>query len=1213
MMRKGLAMLALISSSLLSASAVSAAMTVTLPGGSNNSPKEIVTIEPGGGPARFQFIVDGVAENTVTVNLACARGDSGCVNVTGRQADSNDDFQPEFNLLNISKRSLITVELVADLPTYGDYSGALLLTAGPNESADINLTFKRSPPAWREPDDADKPTVKTLKIDVSGHASVGIAGNDLDSVDPSKITLTLSEFVNDADGSRKAVNFVTQGGPGKDRSQKLTGVNLGAGSDELELDASALEADKTYRGRIQFTTEGSAAPQPPPLTLKLQRVPRNPPVWREPDDEGKPAVKTLKIGESGRASIGIVGNDFDSVDTSKITLTLSEFVSETDGSRATVNFIRKGGAGKDRSVTLTGVDLGVGSDELELDASALEVDKIYRGSIRFTTEGTAAAPQPTPLTLKLERVTPAGTAVLVADSPLGSSSSGCWWPRPLGLCGPVIIDVPLREQSGLRPLRGVKLTWRKTEGAGAPQQPAADSLTMELIVDGHAVPLWLRSGKNPESHQKPNEILDQGAAAGRDRIRKPAVIPAHSTAFLHIKAEELDVGQYRLPLRLWAENTDRSKDAEISLDFTVERPPWIPYLVLLAAIFLSYFMNRLRSNRIEADAVMHRIGQLLRGPALDLSRCGLLPVVQTYADVRMAEVAMRQERSGWKILLMSAAVTAKVKERLDLIEKRIPQVDRLGRLWGDWNQPQMDQMVSHRARRELRGTAIKMAEQLRLDQEFDAGVGEALGELEMWSDPKKQFEKYWACLETAIQRLWDQCNADEYSKDGGLKELGVELKKLERTALDRLPVAMQVLDELKSQHQGYPELPLYVDEAVNLWQNDGQQKLEDLKSSLDSLDQAVDQIEYSDTRKIFAAASELVTRCKEPLWTSLERLSGLADVQTTATDLRERVVGGIKSVLGALHQIAYIAESAKKRRLSQRETVGYLLNALNLTRSQPPESLDDAVKIDRGYYAPLKVIHTQKTIGAEEGNLEALFWNISEKLNLDRDPAELPNWKDADLTSLFDLVDGQAWKLLKGVNFEKPRSGDVFPAYQLVDFSVNPESEEEKNKAYLTQTYAFKHDFLYQWKINYNPDSGTKGGFTNWVRHLLNGTGSKAPTEQPFELTTREPVVRMFVPRENAEFTATVAVYRNDSLAGGDDKRDASVTFHATESEHRKRNRQLRTEEGVSLIVVFIVAIGAGIATEQFTAAMYGSITALFTLFATGMALQQVQNWTTEK
>ena len=80
----------------------------------------------------------------------------------------------------------------------------------------------------------------------------------------------------------------------------------------------------------------------------------------------------------------------------------------------------------------------------------------------------------------------------------------------------------------------------------------------------------------------------------------------------------------------------------------------------------------------------------------------MLPIVQAAAIVARAQEAIKRETSWCFGFLLVASVLAEVEESLDRLGKHVPYLERLSRLWEEWEESTADAMVVNRARKLLR-------------------------------------------------------------------------------------------------------------------------------------------------------------------------------------------------------------------------------------------------------------------------------------------------------------------------------------------------------------------------------------------------------------------------------------------------------------------------------------------------------------------------------
>ena len=261
---------------------------------------------------------------------------------------------------------------------------------------------------------------------------------------------------------------------------------------------------------------------------------------------------------------------------------------------------------------------------------------------------------------------------------------------------------------------------------------------------------------------------------------------------------------------------------------------------------------------------------------------------------------------------------------------------------------------------------------------------------------------------------------------------------------------------------------------------------------------------------------------------------------------------------GVVNELTGKLEAALTRqRSSDRETLRSLVAALR--PDEAPKSLTEALERER-CYCKVKLIVQAK--GDVRGAL----------LDAER--------RGESLRNMFEMMDDASWGLVcKGISLTSvPKSPGAF---ELVEFVVTA-SDEDAEKSFL-----FKHGLTYRWRI--------------WFEKP-----ERKDTEPDLDVTTNAPRVTQFIPIPSSNpVVSVVARYRRGaepvSAALKDSLRVSTARIFGVVAAFER-------VELAALGLAIFAALGTGMQSQQYQAAINGSLSAYWVLIAWGFAADQIKN-----
>jgi hypothetical protein len=870
----------------------------------------------------------------------------------------------------------------------------------------------------------------------------------------------------------------------------------------LALDASAIKPDGPYKGEILFTDKTGIVET---LVLTLTR---ELPEFRVP----KPlhdGTYSVNVSENGKALLSVSLGEFGDITPSEkqtIKLVLSEFLDD-DGETAAVTIVEVkrqlpgqtqrtdegvstcGDMEQTAGVTCRQISLPSKRIDVILDASALKSGKSYEGSLRLLT---SASPTSIDLALTLVCKAVAQKASLLAEIQPEVVSPDCWW----GSCVPHPSYIRLHESSAERVVRGLSVSWEKLQNAVTPLAFDPDSISVILMQDSDAdkpVILW------PPSSADTVELGEASIAPG-------------GYARLKVVWPKLPPGDHGVVLRLNAETIDYAGAPKLSLHVSILRPWLYAALVLLAAILFSYFSTKGVQNYRQAQAMNRRIARLSDLPWLRRNRSHISPIVQATAVLSRAGTAIESEL-GWVFGFRSAAVLTEVGSSLDQLEKMMPYLERLSRQWDYWEQREAGP-VRRRALYQLQWLADRLGE-LQLGEEVDEEIITRLKAIEEWRDPQKLLSKFWSDMEPAMQGLKQNMILEQFDQGADqLSHLMNAVTALKEPAagvtdLGNCLEALKRLGEKVDNHDGAAE---QLQQLFDIWRDMDQRLPQDLNSAVERVSNHQKTYEQGGVYPLEAELSSVKRLLEqETFWTQLwdgihqplKQITLHDQMQMHELTGLSELLEEIKSNHATLTTNVDIAlQQTATLKNSHREIVRSLL--LGMDPDNPPSKLSEAVFRERNYYSPLKLIADQYDM-VHRADLIKLYQQGTE------------------LQELYDQADDWVWRDLNAckASFRLPKTIEKQEAYRLIHFEVAPGKGADLKS--VANTFAFKHRFVYCWKIEFTKPLK----FWQRQKNGRNSSGQRVVLNP----ITQHPRVTQFIPHRDVEVTVSVTIYRDEKTA----------------------------------------------------------------------------------
>lgn len=663
-----------------------------------------------------------------------------------------------------------------------------------------------------------------------------------------------------------------------------------------------------------------------------------------------------------------------------------------------------------------------------------------------------------------------------------------------------------------------------------------------------------------------------------------------------------------MPLALWAANTADGADGKtaITLDFDKRVPWWLPYVVLLFAVVALFAVNKVLRNRSEATSTRSRIKRFDKRIAAIQKHCQLLPVNMLDAELERANLSMRPEYHGLN-LWFSRSVNKKVKGQLDMLDKCVPMIEKLGYLWKQWSQSRSQMMVEYRARGRLREIGSHMAQEMAYvtsqTDPFSSSVTKGLEAMEDWTDRGELKKKY---TDMVAEKC---CSLLRYPTTPSDTGTGLE------STTDHSAAPLKLLNATPVQMESAPD-DGWTAVVKSLWRDSGPGELGALQTALSEWGAACRQDGGQiHVGRIFAANRMVEGELKKPLWSSFQYLelpesdSKNSGNQKDTTVLRDWA-GNLKS---ALANLPAVIKKIDETILSDYGLQLYLRDILREICKTPPDNLSKALAWEQGVYVPLKLMKEGRENRLSEDAMGRLRNKIREKFSSFRDPPHPPAWDDSDLEELFAIVDAAAWTELGErdpknskeqrnklrIVVEAAEEGGGIAEYQLVHCRLDPVDDKEKGFQ-LRNSHAFNAGFCYEWTIA--PTENAEDGCKKKGREI--GVQTSHSTE------TREPQAWIFAPWQGrCQISVTVTRTCDRPQKKGEASIVVEKPVTVEKSGLHKETTRLFWRDAMVLGLAMIAAFGAGLGLEQFEAAKYSSFTAWIILFGSAFGSVKVLEW----
>lgn len=252
-------------------------------------------------------------------------------------------------------------------------------------------------------------------------------------------------------------------------------------------------------------------------------------------------------------------------------------------------------------------------------------------------------------------------------------------------------------------------------------------------------------------------------------------------------------GEYTVKLGLGAANAAAPTDQQpITLKLFVRHGVWLPLVVLLMAILLSFFATKGIEAQLRRGAALRKVDEIRRG--FRAQQRYSMPVVAARAFLNQAE-----DRNATLFdALFGQDTTSALVAKAELLCRILDRAERLG---GNIESAPWRTMIRHRARKRLNAVIASLNPE-RMDEKEATKLEADLAELEKWLDPKQAEALYQADFRPDLDRLVARATPDQFQSHAGLVERlrnEIAAGPVERT--ERAYGMLKVLWELNRDHQ----------------------------------------------------------------------------------------------------------------------------------------------------------------------------------------------------------------------------------------------------------------------------------------------------------------------------------------------------------------------------------------------------------------------------
>lgn len=996
----------------------------------------------------------------------------------------------------------------------------------------------------------------------------------------SEVTLQLSAFHDDR-GQVVKIGF-EQGASSAEVPQTTKQLSLNKWAD-LRLDASATVLGRAYTGRLAVTAASAATEN---FLLRLSRTQPN--VYQIVPAGGKDVP--VNVPADGLTLVQIDLGSERSIGESAI-FELSTFVSQVDGSIAYVQLK----SADDTRVTQLELQIDKPLLNLALDASEIGFGAEYAGKLNISIAGQLLPPT----TLKLTRIALTGDAELIVGQPPPVAIT-CWRLT----CTPQPITVEIREASGRRPLIGITVSTVNGEpgtgGVNAPQDLAVGLRRPKAMFSDDSVGNGNVQGGPCGQPQSTVDLWRLNPQVSASLARQ--TLPPASQAKICIRFQKaFGPGSYSIPLQFRALNVEASKISKLLISIAIKRAALYPLLILVMGVLISYVSTKIIRTQLDRIQLEERITAIEQAPWFRQNR-SILPVVRMKTELDKVNKAL-----GYSRFFKYFYFPASLKGNVTHIEARLPHLQRLCQLFDYWDKFD-DEIVRNRGRKKLR-QAVEAFIATPLSTELDASVITELSNLEEWQDRSKLVNHYWLCLKGDILDLLDQVrladfNAYDFTDSEAKLKATLELSKHEN-ALKEVGEVVKALRQSPRQSDtpGFARAMQKVADALGRVQPD---QLRHIIAAFEAINEALFAIDQHGPipalEAIKAARATIENSALHAEWPTIEQLYAEVQGQSSrrSTTMNTKLLSALENVrswdpdglISTLDQLTLHFEESKS---CERQIVRALLVALR--PDDQPKNLGEAREREN-IYARLKAIWGTRKVGPRTKLLEASL-------------------RDRPLSELFTILDDFVWSGLDGKMVIKT-NGKQPGAFDLIDFHV-----QAKSDPWFMDTYLFKHGLKYKWSITYNPNAHEDIEKGNWLRRISNRLRriSKwwrrisnwwrrirvAETEdatQELAVTTSEPHVTQSIPEQAIDVHATVTVeYGTKSSTA-----HLETPFQVGQARVFSVVSAFQRVELAALVIAVVGAITTGMQTQQYQAALEGSLSTYWLLFAWGFGADQVKN-----
>jgi hypothetical protein len=715
--------------------------------------------------------------------------------------------------------------------------------------------------------------------------------------------------------------------------------------------------------------------------------------------------------------------------------------------------------------------------------------------------------------------------------------------------------VDLHELSGVFPLIGLGLAT-----VGGDQNKGGINPIDDLSID------LLRAGDGTANCSSG----DGNGGTSTDLWKRDGVdsstsvnLAAGSSATLCIRfLRELKPDEYSIPIQVTALNATADSAHTITIGLNVTRSQIWPFMTLLLSVLFSYGLTKVIRTQLQQSALEKRITKI-QNQAWYRKNWHIVPMVQVKAMLNQVSKAMEHKRWGKRFFFPASLV-----EYVTNVENRLRYLKRLTELKSYWDRSNEDQLLINRANKEL-GSITYALNETPLDEDVDASVVTHLSTLEEWRDSTKLRGHYWNSLYGDILTITRQINWHAFASEN-FDQFLAELDQYRdsdgvRALLDETRVG---IDTLKSSAK------LLTQQQQKLLTNAGAavKRLTDdfatvMAESYLSVRRQLEVIGEEGPEPAIGAVETLRRQMNSSaLQARLSELAKLLDALNDGTitdpDSDQKLAEHLNSFKmyreDVLNQLTSELEPVlDKQNVSDRETLRKLVKALR--PDEAPKNLSEALERERCYCKVKLIVQASKTVRTE-------------LLDAER--------RKATLSEMFEIMDDSAWQLIgKGISLSAvPKTPSAF---DLIEFSVTAEDYDAAN------TFLFKHGLTYRWRV--------------WFKKP-----NKDDDKPDLDVTTDGPQVSQFIPRETPNPVVAVSAkyrHRTDSIEAKLDKGlsvSSARIFGIVSAFERV--------ELAALGLAIVAALGTGMQSQQYEAAINGSLSAYFVLIVWGFATDQLKN-----